>query len=60
MSIALSMEISISLFDKAVREVVDGLGAPVRVELDADTTKMLETILDNAEPRLKVLRSYLG
>ena len=59
LSIALSMDISVEAFCGKVREVTNGLEGQAK-SLDGETLKVAERILDNAAPRIKVLRMFLG
>lgn len=59
LSIALSMDISVEAFCDKVHEVTNGLEGQAN-SLDDETLKVAAKILDNAAPRIKVLRTFLG
>ena len=60
MSIALDLDVPLAGFDETVAEVIDGIEAFDVVETTKGIAGMAEQILDNARPRLRVLRSFLG
>ncbi len=60
MAIALSCDVSLISFDRAVREVVKGFGFVAVDGEDEAVVKMMERVLANAAPRLDVLRAYSG
>ena len=59
LSIALSMDISVDAFCKKVREVAGGLETAPN-GMDNETLEVTQRILDDAAPRIKVLRAFLG
>lgn len=60
MQIALSADVALSLFDEAVREIIDGLEGYKPTAHGELLTLMIDRIIDNAKPRLAVLKDYLG
>ena len=60
MAIALGCDVSLSVFDQAVREVVTGFEAPGSDVGDKTVAAMVERVIANATPRIAVLRTYAG
>ena len=60
MSVALDADINPGAFDVAVRQVIKGFETPQVDGLEEEGRAMVERILDNAKPRLAVLKNYLG
>ena len=57
--ICVSADASIGAFDKAVAEVESGLTAPVIPDCGQNVLAMIDQILENSKPRIKVLQNYL-
>lgn len=60
MVLAADMGISLSEFDRAVFDIVRAFEAPSLGKLDQQVEGMMERILDNAQPRVTVLKNFLG
>lgn len=60
MVLAADMGISLSEFDRAVFDIVRAFEAPSLGKLDQQVEGMMERILDNAQPRVAVLKNFLG
>ena len=60
MSLAADMDVSLNAFDRIVRDVADTLEAPSLGSLESSAESMVGRILENAKPRVRVLRGFLG
>lgn len=60
LSIALSLDINLNLFDKLIHEILNGL-SNIRIEnSNKKLNKMVDKILDNAKPRIKVVKDFIN
>ena len=60
MAIALDLDVPLSDFDSAVHEVVDSFGNVHADRYPPEIGTMLARVIDNASPRVAVLRRYLA
>lgn len=60
MAIALSCDVSLGVFDQAVGEVVSGFETPSFDVGNNAVATMTDQVIENASPRIAVLRAYLG
>ena len=60
MAIALDLDVPLSDFDSAVREVVGGFDDARADRYLPEVGTMLARVIDNASPRVAVLRRYLA
>ncbi len=57
--ICVSADASVGAFDEAVAEVMLGLATPVVPDCGQNVRDMIDRILENSKPRIKVLQRYL-
>lgn len=60
MTVAMDLDVDLSEFDVGVRQVVAGFESPRLPEWGGEVGGMVDEVIDNAAPRLAVLRRYLG
>ena len=60
MAIATSLDISLTLFDKLINEILDGIQNLKIDNASKELKDMVDKILDNAKPRIKVVKEYLN
>lgn len=60
LSIALSLDINLTLFDKLINEILNGIQNFKIDTSDKQLKNMIDKILDNAKPRIKILKDLLA
>lgn len=60
LSIALSLDINLTLFDKLINEILNGIQNFKIDTSDKQLKNMIDKILDNAKPRIKIVKDLLA
>lgn len=58
--LAADLDVGLNFFDNAVRDVINTFEAPNVGTVASSTRKMIDRVLDNSSPRIRILKRFLG